>query len=79
MIKFLFLTILLSFSAAAYADTNLKVESEADCKLKKTKKDKVLYDGGCTVKEKSGSVGVDYVVRLDNGDRYSFKQGSDGD
>ena len=78
MFKYLFLTILLSFSAAAFADTKMKVESEADCKLVNTKKDKVLYDGGCTVKEKATSHGHQYVVKFDNGDKYKIEDTDSG-
>lgn len=76
--RYLLLTVFLMLAGSAYADS-VTAKSDADCKLINTNKDKVLYDGGCTVKESSGAVGEDYVVKLDNGEKYSFKQGSDGD
>jgi len=65
------------FAGSAYADS-AKVKSEADCKLINTNKDKVLYDGGCTIKETANSGGVEYVVKLDNGDKYRIEETDDG-
>ena len=75
--RYLFLTVLLLLAGSAYADS-AKVKSEADCKLTNTKKDKVLFNGDCTVKETATSSGSDYVVKLDNGDKYRFEETSSG-
>lgn len=56
----------------------MKVESGADCKLKNTQKDKVLYDSGCTIKEKATSHGHKYVTKFDNGDKYKIEDTDSG-
>jgi hypothetical protein len=77
--RYLFLTILLLLAGSAFADTSVKAKSEADCKLINLNKDKVLYEGSCTVKETISSSGSeDYVVKLDNGDVYRFEETSAG-
>jgi len=75
--RYLLLTVLLMLAGSAYADS-AKVKSEADCKLINTNKDKTLYDGGCTIKETAGPDGNEYVVKLDNGDKYRIVETDDG-
>ena len=76
--RYLLLTVLLMFAGSAFADSSVKVKSEADCKLINTNKDKVLYEGDCTVKETAGPDGNEYVVKLDNGDKYRIVETDDG-
>jgi hypothetical protein len=49
---------------------NTVAKAEAECRL--TDNGKVVFDGGCSVKQKDGSGTVGFVVKLEDGSTYRF-------
>ena len=49
---------------------NTVAKAEAECRL--TDNGRVVFDGGCSVKQKDGSGSVGFVVKLEDGSTYRF-------
>ena len=49
---------------------NTVAKAEAECRL--TDNGKVVFDGGCSIKQKDGSGTVGFVVKLEDGSTYRF-------
>ncbi len=56
--------------ASPPVQANTVAKAEAECRL--TDNGKVVFDGGCSVKQKDGTGTTGFVVKLDDGSTYRF-------